>query len=127
MSEQDFFEKMEALYNKNKKLHKSTIRVVVIVAGIVVTFGGIVLVQGFETTKAAAELTSKVQMVSDTQTLMYDLNEGKFEDVNRQIDDVKKTQTANKEELQRQLDLIMRDRKLTYRGSDPNIKTNTPK
>lgn len=107
--ESEFLKQVNAVYLKMKKLHKNTIATMVIISGIIVTFGVVVLVQGFETTKISSEANTNLKMVSETQTLMYEV-------FNTQISDVKAKATEDKSDLQRQLDLIMRDRKIIERG-----------
>jgi len=119
--ETEFLQRIEAIHAKMKKTSRNVIIVIKIAVGIIVTIGGIVIVQGFATSRESSKAVTALKSVSDTQTLMYEV-------FNTQISDIKakasedKTELKNnietsKSELQRQLDLIMKDRKLTERGS----------
>jgi hypothetical protein len=133
MSEHDFlkkveewYKKIEALYSQAEQIYSNIKKVIISVAAIIVTFGGVLIVQGFITARESAALTSKFQQLSETQMIMKELSDIRERDYNDKINGVKENVKSTKEELQRQLDLLMKDRKLTYRGANPNTsKTNT--
>jgi hypothetical protein len=124
MSEHEslFVTEMKAILEKVRSYHRNTVKVVFACVTVVVTVGCLVIAQGFKTSRDSARATSELKQVSETQTLMYEV-------FNTQISDVKARATENKIELngkiienkadlQRQLDMIMKDRKIVERGSN---------
>jgi len=63
--ETEFIKRAEAILLRMKKLHQNTIKVVIIVSSIVCIFGGLVIVQGYSTTRDS----TKALTIIDTQTL----------------------------------------------------------
>jgi len=63
--ELEFIKRAEAILLRMKRLHQNTIKVVIIVSSIVCIFGGVVIVQGYSTTRDS----TKALTIIDTQTL----------------------------------------------------------
>jgi hypothetical protein len=128
MSEEqsEFLRELYSILKKVKAYHLNTVRVVTICAGIVVTFGGIMIVQGFATSREAASVTKQMEMVSRAQTLMYEVMNGRMNDLDVKVEQAKQYTREQRAELQRQLDFIMKDRKLVDRGASPNNNKSKP-
>ena len=109
MSEEAFFEKMQDLYEKMKRVHSNTIKVIVLVSGIIATFMCVIIVQSYATTKQTEKVTGKLEMIDATQVVMNQLDEYRQAVLDKKIEETKA-------DLQRQLDLLMRDRKMVERG-----------
>jgi len=107
--ETEFLRQMYAILAKVKRFHRTTVWIVGICSGIIVTFGCVVLAQGFETTKTSIQAIEKMETLTQTQDVMFQV-------FNNQFGDLKETDKTNKEDLQRQLDFLMKDRKLVERG-----------
>ena len=105
----EFLRQMYAILAKVKRFHRTTVWVVGISATLIVTFGCVILVQGFETTKNSVQAIEKMESLTQTQDVMFQV-------FNNQFGDLKATDKTNKDDLQRQLDFLMKDRKLVERG-----------
>jgi len=122
----EFLQKMEALYNKMKKTSHNVMVIIKVSVGIIVTVGGIVIAQGFSTSRESSKAVTALKSVSDTQTLMYEVFNTQISDIKAKASEdkmeLKNNIESSKSELQRQLDLIMKDRKLTERGGTNEYK-----
>jgi len=116
-NESEFVKEMYEILSKVRKYHLNTRWVVGVSSGIVIAFGVLVIGQGYTNSRESAKaitntenLAKEIKMISETQTKTYELNQWQFGVMGEKAD-------ADKLELQRQLDLIMKDRKLVERGS----------